>query len=116
MKPIELLLASLLVGILLVVSLLFLRPLPQSQRQPEVVEVVREPEVQPYWTVYGSPTYWPFYLSPYWYYGVPWGGPIQGGGYDRRGLYAPHGPRPGYTGVSVGGGGGGGHGGGHGGH
>ena len=83
----------------------------------EIVEVVEEvPPVPPapYWTVYGLPTYWPFYLSPYWYYDVPWTGPINNPtrGY-RRPLYAPHGARPGYTGVAAGGfgGGGGGHGG-----
>lgn len=77
----------------------------------EVVDGVDQ--VPPYWTMYGQPTYWPFYLSPYWYYGVPWSGPIQNPtrGY-RRDLYRPHGPRPGYTGVSTGGAGGG-HGGRH---
>lgn len=91
-------------------------------RQPvkkEVVEVIKEvPPVPPapYWSIYGLPTYWPFYLSPYWYYDVPLYGPINNPtrGY-RRPLYAPHGARPGYTGVAAGGfgGGGGGGGGGH---
>lgn len=91
-------------------------------RQPvkkEVVEVIKEvPPVPPapYWSVYGLPSYWPFYLSPYWYYDVPLYGPINNPtrGY-RRPLYAPHGSRPGYTGVAAGGfgSGGGGGGGGH---
>ncbi len=74
----------------------------------------------PYWTAYGLPEYWPTVLSPYWYYDVPFTGPITGsGGYysphtpyilgnqrgwpDPRGPYAPHGPRPGYSGVAMGG-------------
>ena len=91
--------------------------------QPSVTIVDETP--LPYWTEYGLPNYWPTYLSPYWMYGVPWYGPIGGGGSyyypDRqRKPYNPswHGGRqghgPGYSGVAVGGGGGG-HGGGHGG-
>ena len=100
---------------------LWMRSKEPEPVKTEIVEVVKEvPPVPPapYWTVYGLPTYWPFYLSPYWYYDVPWTGPINNPtrGY-RRPLYAPHGPRPGYTGVAAGGfGGGGGHGGGGGGH
>lgn len=90
---------------------------PAERPNKEVVEVVEEiPAPAPYWTVYGLPNYWPFYLSPYWYYDVPWYGPINNPthGY-RRPLYKPHGTRPGYTGVAAGGfGGGGGGGGGHG--
>ena len=98
----------------------------QSVEQPSVTIVDETP--LPYWTAYGLPNYWPTYLSPYWMYGVPWNGPIGGGGSyyypDRqRQPYNPswHGGRqghgPGYSGVAVGGGGGGGggHGGGHGG-
>ncbi len=78
------------------------------KEQPAVVirEVVKEVPEQPreplpYWAVYGAPSYWPFYLTPYWKYGVANDGPIRGG------KYRPHGPRAGYTGVSVGGAGGG---------
>lgn len=76
-------------------------------------EVVKErPNIQerslPYWTLYGTPTYWPQYLSPYWFYDVAYTGPIITGG----GYYTPH---SGHIGKAVGGGGGGG-GGGHRGH
>lgn len=98
---------------------------------PEVapqVEVIEDRPL-PYWTAYGLPNYWPVTLSPYWFYDVPFYGPITGywGGYDgvgasggyrgRREKYAPHGwgsGYRGYSGVAVGGGGGG-HGGGGGG-
>jgi hypothetical protein len=96
-----------------------------TQEEPPSVSIIDETPL-PYWTAYGLPNYWPTYLSPYWMYGVPWNGPIGGGGSyyypDRqRNPYNPswHGGRqgrgPGYSGVAVGGGGGGGHGGGHGG-
>ncbi len=109
----------------------------RSRNQPTTIvrEVVEQPvEIRttesplPYWTHYGLPDYWPTYLSPYWYFDVPYYGPITGsGGYYRphspwaggRGNYAPHGwgghgPIGGHSGVAVGGGGGGGgHGGGH---
>ena len=79
--------------------------------------IYNQPSVLPYWTVYGLPSYWPFYMSPYWYYDVPLHGPIQNPthGY-RRNLYRPHSSSPGYTGVATGGFGGGGHGGGGGKH
>ena len=99
----------------------------QSNQTTIVREVVEQPveitttEVAPYWTQYGLPDYWPSYLSPYWYYDVPYYGPINNsGGYYRprgpwaggRGNYAPHGwgpgPIGGHSGVAVGGGGGGG--------
>lgn len=62
----------------------------------------------PYWVYYGQPSYWPVYLSPYWYYDVPFNGPItKPWGPSGRRAYRPvHGP--GYSGVAVGGGGGGG--------
>jgi uncharacterized membrane protein YgcG len=99
-------------------------PMERVSQQPSVTIVDEQP--LPYWTDYGLPNYWPTYLSPYWMYGVPWYGPIGGGGSyyypDRqRRPYNPswHGGRqghgPGYSGVAVGGGGGG-HGGGGGGH
>ncbi len=98
-------------------------PMEHGLQQPSVTIVDEQP--LPYWTEYGLPNYWPTYLSPYWMYGVPWYGPIGGGGSyyypDRqRRPYNPswHGGRqghgPGYSGVAVGGGGG--HGGGGGGH
>ena len=96
---------------------------PGQQEEVPSVTIVDETPL-PYWTAYGLPNYWPTYISPYWMYGVPWNGPIGGGGSyyypDRqRNPYNPswHGGRQGhgYSGVAVGGGGGGGHGGGHGG-
>ena len=110
----EILVVILLVVILAVVLWSTLR----APQEPKVVyieprpEPTPEPAVLPYWTLYGAPSYWPTYLSPYWFYDVPFTGPITGSG----GYYRPHGPRHGYSGVAVGGGGGGGHGGGHGGH
>jgi hypothetical protein len=98
----------------------------QVEQQTPPVYVINETVEQPlpYWTAYGLPEYWPSYLSPYWYYDVPYNGPITGsGGYypprhqwsGGRGAYAPHGwgghPIGGSSGVAVGGGGGGGHGG-----
>jgi hypothetical protein len=94
----------------------------QQQQQVQKVDIVQEPEydtgVLPYWVYYGQPSYWPAYLSPYWYYDVAYGGPITGGSYKPwgpggRGGYRPHsGGIGGHSGVAVGGGGGGGHGGG----
>ncbi len=81
-----------------------------------VVPVTETP--LPYWTAYGLPEYWPSYLSPYWYYDVPYYGPITGtSGYypsrhqwsGGRANYMPHGwgrtPIGGASGVAVGGGG-----------
>jgi hypothetical protein len=83
------------------------------------VEVQTTTEVAPYWTQYGLPEYWPSYLSPYWYYDIPYYGPITGtSGYypprhqwsGGRANYMPHGwgghPIGGASGVAVGGGGG----------
>jgi hypothetical protein len=90
----------------------------KAPQEPKVIYIEQRPEpepepaVLPYWTMYGAPSYWPTYLSPYWFYDVPFTGPITGSG----GYYRPHGPRHGYSGVAVGGGGGGGGHGGHGGH
>ena len=71
----------------------------------------------PYWVAYGAPGYWPYSMSPYWYYDVDWYGPPSNvqwvgpspwiGGRDH---YRP-GHGPGYSGVA-----GGGFGSGHGGH
>jgi hypothetical protein len=97
----------------------------ETQAVPDIqvypTENVVEQTPGPYWWWYGLPQSYPVYLSPYWFYDVPYRGPITGSDYypspkpwyGGRGNYAPHGPRPGYSGVSVGGGGGGG--GGHGG-
>jgi len=86
-------------------------------RFPDDVETSGTDELTPlpYWVAYGAPGYWPASLSPYWYYDVPWYGPINSpwGAYGRAQYRPWHGP--GYSGVAVGGGGGGGHGG-HGGH
>lgn len=83
----------------------------------EIVQVVEEPRVLPYWTAYGPDYgYWPQYLDSYWFNYVPFYGPITGGG-----SYKPWGPgghrdyKPnhwdgrgrGHSGVAVGGGGGG---------
>lgn len=95
--------------------------LPQQQvrQAPPVVEVVTSeyPRPEPYWVNYGLPEYWPVTLSPYWYYGAPWYGPIgpigSWGGYDRPGRGHPS--HAGHSGVASGGGGHGGGGGGHGG-
>jgi hypothetical protein len=90
----------------------------QEQEVPQVIQVIEEPPVAPYWTVYGLPDYWPSYTSPYWWWNGPYDAVGSSSGYrGRRQMYAPHGwgPHRGYSGVAVGGGGGGGHGGGHGG-
>jgi hypothetical protein len=63
--------------------------------------VIEEQRPAPYWTVYGLPTYWPFYLSPYDYYGLPYTGPINNPYEGRKELYKPHGHRPGYTNMAV---------------
>lgn len=95
-------------------------PAQTAQIPDEEVQVIQQPVVQespsPYWWWYGLPNRYPAYISPYWFYDVPYYGPITGSDYypspkpwyGGRGMYAPHGPRPGYSGVSVGGGGGGG--------
>jgi hypothetical protein len=121
----------LLLGILAVVTIftisMYRRQSNASEQEPPIVIVNQEPERPlPYWTAYGLPEYWPSYLSPYWYYDVPYYGPITGtSGYypsrhqwsGGRANYMPHGwggrqPIGGASGVAVGGGGGGGHGGG----
>lgn len=114
------------VGMVTILTLnMYRRQSNVSKQEPPIVIVNQEPERPlPYWTAYGLPEYWPSYLSPYWYYDVPYNGPITGsGGYypprhqwsGSRGNYAPHGwgavPIGGASGVAVGGGGGGGHGG-----
>ncbi len=89
----------------------------------EVITQTREvPSPLPYWVWYGQPWNTPVYTSPYWFYDVPFYGPITGGDYRRpwgpggHGSYRPHsGGMGGHTGVAVGGGGGGHGGGGHGG-
>jgi hypothetical protein len=98
-----------------------------AQTPAENIQIIQPQAVEespsPYWWWYGLPNRYPTYISPYWFYDVPYYGPITGSEYypspkpwyGGRGMYAPHGPRPGYSGVSVGGGGGGGGGGGHGG-
>jgi hypothetical protein len=103
------------------------------KKEPEVVTIISEkeketePQIQsplPYWVYYGQPSYWPVYLSPYWFYDVPYYGPITGGSYKPWGpsghsMYRPAhwaGRGGGHSGVAVGGGGGGGGHGGHGGH
>ncbi len=126
-----------LIAILFVVLGAFIGALVYRSRQPSqsttiVREVVEQPveiatvqQPLPYWTQYGLPDYWPTYLSPYWYFDVPYYGPITGSGAyptrykpwsGGRGNYMPHGwgpgPIGGHSGVAVGGGGGGGHGGG----
>jgi uncharacterized membrane protein YgcG len=84
-------------------------------QQKNTEPVISETSPLPYWVYYGQPTYWPAYLSPYWYYDVPFNGPVsKPWGPSGRHSYRP-GHGPGYSGVAVGGGGGGG-GGGHGGH
>jgi hypothetical protein len=110
---------ELLIGVLLTAILVILVMNVMKQPSEPKVVVIEQPQQQqpdppvltstvlPYWTMYGAPSYWPTYLSPYWFYDVPFGGPITGSG----GYYRPHGPRHGYSGVAVGGGGGG-----HGGH
>ena len=104
----EVIIISILILILFVILWSSLR----QPQEPKVIYIEPKPEpepsispVLPYWTLYGTPTYWPTYLSPYWFYDVPFTGPITG----RGGYYRPHGPRFGYSGVAVGGGGGGHH-------
>ena len=101
------------VGILILIFFILLWSSIRQPQEPKVIYIESRPEpdpapsispVLPYWTLYGSPSYWPTYLSPYWFYDVPFTGPITG----RGGYYRPHGPRYGYSGVAVGGGGGGG--------
>jgi hypothetical protein len=72
------------------------------QKKPIVSTIViEEQRPEPYWTVYGLPNYWPFYLSPYDYYGLPYNGPINNPYRGRKELYKPHGHRPGYTGQAI---------------
>lgn len=110
---------TIIVALLVAILVVILWTSLKSPQEPKVVYIEQRPDpepvvpassVPPYWTMYGAPSYWPTYLSPYWFYDVPYTGPITGSG----GYYRPHGPRHGYSGVAVGGGGGGGgHGGGH---
>lgn len=94
-------------------------------KKEEIITVVTEkkeeesqPQMQsplPYWVYYGQPSYWPVYLSPYWFYDVPYYGPITGGSYKPWGPGGRTSYRPahwsgrggGHSGVAVGGGGGG---------
>jgi hypothetical protein len=101
---------------------IYQRQVPQRQQTRDVVEVVREQPVAPYWTMY-SPgyDYWPRWMDSYWLNYVPFYGPITGGSYSQwsggRHNYLPNhwgGMGHGHSGVAVGGGGG--HGGGGGGH
>jgi hypothetical protein len=100
--------------ILLIIILIFRGPIRESTTYYPIQQENRSPEVQrvdiietnplPYWTAYSpSYAYWPQWMSPYWYYDVPYYGPITG----RSNYIKPWG----YSGKSVGGGGGGGHGG-----
>jgi hypothetical protein len=94
-----------------------------SKEQPvEIITTVEEPQEPqnplPYWVWYGQPWYTPVYTSPYWFYDVPFYGPITGGSYQqawgrhtRPGRGHPGPAMGGSTGVAHGGGGGGGHGG-----
>lgn len=100
-----------------------------TKKENDVVTIVtekEEPQTQPllpYWMYYGQPSYWPVYLSPYWFYDVPYYGPITGGSYKPWGSGGRSSYRPaywagrggGHSGVAVGGGGSGASGG-HGGH
>jgi hypothetical protein len=97
----------------------------KATKKEEVITIVAEKEepkqqpLLPYWVYYGQPSYWPVYLSPYWFYDVPYYGPITGGSYKPWGPAGRSSYRPahwagrggGHSGVAVGGGGGG-----HGGH
>jgi hypothetical protein len=79
----------------------FLIGLSIQKKQVVSTVVIEEPRPEPYWTVYGLPTYWPFYLSPYDYYGLPYTGPINNPYEGRKELYKPHGYRHGYTGQAI---------------
>jgi hypothetical protein len=95
---------------------LYLTARKSAPVQKEIVQIVEEPRVLPYWTAY-SPgyDYWPRYIDSYWLNYVPFYGPITGGSYKPWGpgghhSYRPHywdGRSTGHSGVSVGGGGGG---------
>jgi hypothetical protein len=125
MKFGEVILVAAIVSVIIFFILKGFRPVEKKSatETTAVVEVIEEPPIAPYWTVYGLPSYWPPAISPYLYYNSPyWGyGPYDGigrsSGYrGQREIYAPHGwgiNHSGYSGVAVGGGGGGG---GHGGH
>ena len=90
----------------------FLQPQPT---QTIIKEVEVEPPVYPYWMYYGLPSTWQRTIPSYWFYDVPYYGPITGGSYKPWGPHNYHkylppqgnGSRLGYTGVAVGGGGGG---------
>lgn len=113
--------------LLLIVVLLAYNILTMKQTQTELrtqpVEIITETQPEsplPYWVWYGQPWYTPTYLSPYWFYDVPYYGPITGGSYwpDRwRGHPGGGHPGGGHPGPAMGGstgvahGGGGGHGG-----
>ena len=123
LKVILLVILSAVAGIL-VYRATFGKQQQRVQTAPVVKVVTSEyPRPDPYWVNYGLPEYWPTTLSPYWYYGAPWYGPIgpigSWGGYGSGGYGGPgrgHPSHRGYSGVASGGGGGGGHGGGGGGH
>jgi hypothetical protein len=94
----------------------------KSTKSEEVVKIIEKEKPEPllpYWAYYGQPSYFPYYLSSYWLYDVPYYGPITGGsykpwGHGRYNMYKPNhwsGRGFGHSGVAVGGGGGG-----HGGH
>lgn len=74
-----------------------------NEIQTKKEEPTRMTAPLPYWMYYGQPSYWPAYLSPYWYYDVPFNGPIiKPWGPSGRHAYRP-GHGPGYSGVAVGG-------------
>ncbi len=102
--PGEFLLIALVASV--IVSIVLFLKLSKKPKTVIIREVVKERPVLeerplPYWTLYGTPTYWPQYLTPYWFYDVAYTGPIVSGG----GYYRPH---SGHIGKAVGGGGGGG--------
>lgn len=95
-----------------------LRPRPVKR---EIVEVVQEAPVLPYWTSYDPGYgYRPRWMDSYWLNYVPFYGPITGASsyspwYHGRPHYLPNhwdsgykrgGPMGGHSGVAVGGGGG----------
>jgi hypothetical protein len=107
--------------LVLIIILLFVnlysnttKQVPVEVQPVEVVTEVKEPEAPlPYWVWYGQPWYTPVYTSPYWFYDVPFYGPITGGSYQkawgqhtRPGRGHPGPAMGGSTGVAHGGGGG----------